>query len=113
MGVKGAALATIISQGVSCVWVVHVPARKKDAAAAQKRRISRLRPQYFLARAWRSGAASFIMQASESVISVCFNTSLLKYGGDIAVGAMTILDERHAVCDAAAAAASHRARSRS
>ena len=39
-------------------------------------------------RAWRS---VFIMQASESVISVCFNTSLLKYGGDIAVGAMTIL----------------------
>ena len=37
------------------------------------------------------GTATFIMQASESVISVCFNSSLLKYGGDIAVGAMTIL----------------------
>ena len=37
------------------------------------------------------GTAAFIMQASESVISVCFNSSLLKYGGDIAVGAMTIL----------------------
>ena len=37
------------------------------------------------------GLATFIMQASESVISVCFNSSLLKYGGDIAVGAMTIL----------------------
>ena len=37
------------------------------------------------------GLAVFIMQASESVISVCFNSSLLKYGGDIAVGAMTIL----------------------
>ena len=37
------------------------------------------------------GLSVFIMQASESVISVCFNSSLLKYGGDIAVGAMTIL----------------------
>ena len=37
------------------------------------------------------GAATFVMQSSESVISVCFNSSLLKYGGDIAVGAMTIL----------------------
>ena len=37
------------------------------------------------------GSATFVMQASESVISVCFNSSLQKYGGDIAVGAMTIL----------------------
>ena len=37
------------------------------------------------------GAAPFIMQSSESVISVCFNSSLLRYGGDVAVGAMTIL----------------------
>ena len=37
------------------------------------------------------GLATFIMQASESIITVCFNSSLLKYGGDIAVGAMTIL----------------------
>lgn len=37
------------------------------------------------------GTATFIMQASESVISVCFNSSLQRYGGDIAVGAMTIL----------------------
>ncbi len=37
------------------------------------------------------GTSLFIMQASESVISVCFNSSLLKYGGDVAVGAMTIL----------------------
>ena len=36
------------------------------------------------------GMAQFIMQVTESVIQVCFNSSLLKYGGDIAVGAMTI-----------------------
>lgn len=37
------------------------------------------------------GLAAFIMQASESIVTVCFNSSLLRYGGDIAVGAMTIL----------------------
>lgn len=37
------------------------------------------------------GLSSFIMQASESVISICFNSSLLRYGQDLAVGAMTIL----------------------
>ena len=48
------------------------------------------------------GLATFIMQASESVISVCFNSSLLKYGGDIAVGAMTILTSVMQFCYAAA-----------
>ena len=89
MGVKGAALATILSQGVSCVWVCTFLRGKKTLLRLKNENI-RLRPQYFLP-CVALGAASFIMQASESVISVCFNTSLLKYGGDIAVGAMTIL----------------------
>ena len=89
MGVKGAALATILSQGVSCVWVCTFLRGKKTLLRLKNENI-RLRPQYFLP-CVALGAASFIMQASESVISVCFNSSLLKYGGDIAVGAMTIL----------------------
>ena len=89
MGVAGAALATILSQGVSCVWVCTFLRGKKTLLRLKNENI-RLRPQYFLP-CVALGAASFIMQASESVISVCFNTSLLKYGGDIAVGAMTIL----------------------
>ena len=89
MGVKGAALATILSQGVSCVWVCTFLRGKKTLLRLKNENI-RLHPQYFLP-CVALGAASFIMQASESVISVCFNTSLLKYGGDIAVGAMTIL----------------------
>ena len=89
MGVRGAALATILSQGVSCVWVCAFLRGKKTLLRLKNENI-RLRPKFFLP-CIALGAASFIMQASESVISVCFNTSLLKYGGDIAVGAMTIL----------------------
>ena len=89
MGVRGAALATILSQGVSCVWVCAFLRGKRTLLRLKNENI-RLRPKFFLP-CIALGAASFIMQASESVISVCFNTSLLKYGGDIAVGAMTIL----------------------
>jgi putative MATE family efflux protein len=89
MGVRGAALATIISQALSCVWVV--------AFLCSKRSILKLKPKNFISSpkiilpCIALGTATFIMQASESVISVCFNASLLEYGGDIAVGAMTIL----------------------
>ena len=89
MGVRGAALATVISQALSCVWVLSF--------LFGKRSILRLRPKYFIPSpkiilpCVALGTATFIMQSSESVISVCFNSSLLEYGGDIAVGAMTIL----------------------
>lgn len=89
MGVRGAALATVISQALSCVWVLSF--------LCGKRTVLRLKPQYFVPApkivlpCIALGTASFIMQASESVISVCFNASLLAYGGDLAVGAMTIL----------------------
>ena len=89
MGVRGAALATVISQCLSCVWVLVFLRGKKTTLT--------LRAENFFPGAKlvlpciALGAASFVMIASESVISVCFNSSLLKYGGDIAVGAMTIL----------------------
>ncbi len=89
MGVKGAALATIISQAVSCVWVVSFLCGKKTVIKLKKSNF-KLSPQIILP-CIALGTATFIMQSSESVISVCFNSSLLRYGGDIAVGAMTIL----------------------
>lgn len=89
MGVRGAALATIISQAVSCVWVLAFLMGKKTLFRLDLKR-SALSPRIILP-CIALGAATFMMQASESVISVCFNASLLKYGGDIAVGAMTIL----------------------
>ena len=89
MGVQGAALATIISQAISCIWVLHFLFGEKTQLKIQKKYMKLERKILFPSIAL--GTATFIMQSSESVISVCFNSSLLKYGGDIAVGAMTIL----------------------
>ena len=89
MDVRGAALATIISQALSCIWVVSFLCGKKTFLKIRKKNL-RLNPKIILP-CLALGVATFIMQASESVISVCFNSSLQKYGGDIAVGAMTIL----------------------
>ena len=89
MGVRGAALATIISQGISMIWVLSFFFRGKGQL---RLRISSMKlDSKIILPAIALGAASFIMQSTESVISVCYNSSLLKYGGDIAVGAMTIL----------------------
>lgn len=89
MGVRGAALATILSQALSCIWVVSFLCGKKTFLRIRRKNL-RLSPEIILP-CLALGAATFIMQASESVISVAFNSSLQNYGGDIAVGAMTIL----------------------
>lgn len=88
MGVRGAALATIISQGVSCVWCLQFLSSKRSLLRLNLKKIT-LNPQVVLP-CVALGLSSFVMQSSESLISVCFNASLLKYGGDVAVGAMTI-----------------------
>ncbi len=89
MGVRGAALATVISQGISCCWVMAFLLGRKTVWRIRR---EHLRLDWkLLAPCLALGLSPFIMQASESVIFVCFNSSLLKYGGDIAVGAMTIL----------------------
>lgn len=89
MDVRGAALATIISQALSCIWVVSFLGGKKTFLKIKRKNLG-LTPNIILP-CLALGVATFIMQASESVISVCFNSSLQNYGGDIAVGAMTIL----------------------
>lgn len=89
MGVRGAALATVLSQALSCIWVISFLRGKKTLLRLRKETI-RLQGKVILP-CLALGTAAFIMQASESVISACFNSSLLKYGGDIAVGAMTVL----------------------
>ena len=89
MGVRGAALATVISQMISCVWAIAFLCGKKTVLRLKK---EYLRPSAkLLLPCIALGTATFIMQASESAISACFNSSLKLYGGDIAVGAMTIL----------------------
>lgn len=88
MGVRGAALATVIAQGASAVWVL--------AFLLGKRTKLKLRPGYFRLEARvllpvaAIGVSPFIMQSTESLVNICFNASLSRYGGDSAVGAMTI-----------------------
>lgn len=89
MGVKGAALATILSQGVSSVWVVRFLVSGKSTLRIRKSGL-KLDAKVILP-CMALGTSPFIMAFTESILSVCFNSSLLRYGGDIAVGAMTIL----------------------
>lgn len=89
MGVKGAALATILSQTVSALWVFYFITSKKSNL--------RLRRKNFrvngktMAGVLALGLSPFIMQSTESLVQVVFNTSLARYGGDLYVGAMVIL----------------------
>ena len=88
MGVKGAALATIISQALSAAWIISFLFGKKTTLHMRKENL-RLQSSVVVP-VITLGLAAFIMQSTESIISICFNSSLLKYGGDLAVGAMTI-----------------------
>ncbi|CVI72022.1 Multidrug export protein MepA [Clostridiales bacterium CHKCI001] len=89
MGVKGAALATILSQALSAFWVLKFLMGKKTILRIKKQYL-KIEPKIYLP-CLALGMSPFVMQSTESIISVCFNSSLLKYGGDIAVGSMTIL----------------------
>ena len=89
MGVRGAALATVISQAVSAAWVLRFLRGSKTKWALRR---EYLRPQAEVVLPCLAlGLSPFIMQSTESLIAICFNSSLLKYGSDIAVGAMTVL----------------------
>ena len=89
MGVKGAALATILAQGVSAIWVLCFLFGKKSILKIRKKYIipelKTILPVMAL------GIAPFIMQSTESLVLVSLNSQLQKFGGDLAVGAMTIM----------------------
>ena len=89
MGVSGAALATIISQAISCVWVLKFLLGQKTLLKIRREHL-RIEPKILLP-VLALGVSPFIMTATESLINITFNVSLQKYGGDLAVGAMTIL----------------------
>lgn len=88
MGVRGAAFATIISQAVSAIWVLSFLLGKKTKLKIKKENL--VPSAKILAPVFALGISPFIMNATEAVINISFNSSLQKYGGDIAVGAMTI-----------------------
>ena len=89
MGVRGAALATVLSQAISMIWVLRFLTGERSRIRLHRKTL-RLDLKTILP-CVALGLAPFIMQSTESILSVCFNASLLKYGGDMAVGAMTIL----------------------
>ena len=89
MGVRGAAIATVIAQALSSAWVLIFLFGKKSVWRLSHKKFS-LSPKILLP-CIALGVAPFVMQASESVISIAFNTSLRDTAGDVAVGSMTIL----------------------
>ena len=89
MGVQGAALATVLSQTLSAAWAIHFLRSERSVLRLRKENF-KLEKEVMLP-CIALGVAPFIMQSTESLLVLCFNSSLLRYGGDLAVGAMTIL----------------------
>lgn len=96
MQVQGAALATVISQSISCIWILKFLTGKKTVLKIKRKYL--LLKKNIILPAIALGLSPFIMQFTESVLAVSFNTSLLKYGGDLAVGSMTILNSVNQFC---------------
>lgn len=89
MGVRGAALATIISQGCSAVWVVAYLTGHKTVLRLRR---CNMRPHArTIGKIAALGISPFIMQSTESLVSITMNTGLQRYGGDLYVGSMTVL----------------------
>ena len=89
MNVQGAALATVISQAVSAIWVVHFLSSEKSAIRIRRKNM--IPDLSIIKKIMALGISPFIMQATESAISIVLNRGLSIYGGDLYVGSMTIL----------------------
>ena len=89
MGVKGAAVATVLSQAVSAVWILRFLTGKQTILKLRLKNM-KLIPSVILP-CLGLGISSFIMISTESVLSISFTSSLAEFGGDVAVGAMTVL----------------------
>lgn len=89
MDVRGAALATILSQAISALWAIRFLCGKQAILRLKKENL-RIQKKVLMP-CIALGISPFAMQSTESLLVLCFNSSLLYYGGDLAVGAMTIL----------------------
>ena len=89
MGVKGAAIATVLSQAVSAVWILKFLTGKKTILKLKASNL-KLIPSVILP-CLGLGVSTFVMLTTESILSISFTSSLARYGGDVAVGAMTVL----------------------
>lgn len=90
LGIRGSALATIVSQTVCSVWVLSYFLGKKSLL---KIRIKNLKPEaHIVGQIFSIGMSPFLMQLAASLINVTFNNSLERYGGDIAIAAFGIIN---------------------
>jgi putative MATE family efflux protein len=90
LGVKGAAIATVISQAVSAIWILRFLTGKKTIL---RLKLSNMKLQLpIIGPCLALGISTFVMLATESLLSMSFTSSLARYGGDLAVGAMTIIN---------------------
>ncbi len=89
MGVKGAAYATVISQALSALWTVGFLISRKSSLTIKWQA---MKPDFpVIGNVMALGISPFIMRATESLISIVLNNGLQKYGGDIYVGSLTIM----------------------
>ncbi len=89
MGVKGAAIATVISQTLSAIWVLYFLTGKR---ALLKIKLRYIVPDFGIIKSiFLLGISPFVMRATESLISIVMNSGLQKYGGDIYVAALTVM----------------------
>ena len=89
MGVKGAAIATVVSQAISALWILRFLTGKQTILKLQTKNM-KLVPSIILP-CLGLGVSTFVMLSTESILSISFTSSLARYGGDVAVGAMTVL----------------------
>ena len=89
LGVRGAALATVLSQAVGAIWILRFLSGKKTILHLRKENF-RLQKDVILP-CLALGISTFVMLSTESILSISFTSSLSRYGGDLAVGAMTII----------------------
>lgn len=96
MGVKGAAIATVLSQAVGVVWILRFLTGSKTELHLRAANM-RLHPKVILP-VMGLGVSTFVMVSTESLLSISFSSSLARYGGDLAVGAMTVITSVSQLC---------------
>lgn len=96
MGVRGAAIATVLSQAVSAAWIIRFLTGKKTVLHLRKKNLKLDRRVILPVMAL--GISSFVMLSTESLLSISFSSSLARYGGDLAVGAMTVITSTSQLC---------------
>ena len=96
LGVRGAAIATVLSQAVGAVWILHFLTGKKTSLRLRK---DYMRPEkQVILPVMALGISTFVMMSTESLLSISFSSSLARYGGDVAVGAMTVITSASQLC---------------